>query len=426
LEFPAWIAKLPWPALEVGLREGELVLRSALFSLVLGNFVIGSGALVFIGMLDTIARDLGVSDAAAGQVAGLFSLSICVTGPILGALTSRYERRRVLAASLGLLGLGHAAAAFAPDYWVLLAVRVSTASAASLFTPQAAATASLLVPAERRARTMAYVFLGWSIAAVVALPAGAWLGAHLGWRAVMWMIAALAALACAFVWWRVPSGLFVGRIDAAAWRDLARHPTLLRVVSVTVLHATAQFALFSFVVVAYRDALGATPNMVTGLLCLTGVAGFVGNVYAGRIADRIGPPPVIVGAIGLMFVGFVAWIGTFAAGPGAIGLSFAVSAALLWGCGNFAANSMQQVRLVNLSPPLASVSVALNTSAIYLGQFIGAALGGLALTQRVSSPASLALPWIGLPIFAIAIMVSLRAQRRVGADPASARRLRTG
>ena len=363
-------------------------------------------------MLDTISRDLGVSEAAAGQVAGLFSLGICVTGPVLGALTSRYQRRSVLAASLVLMGLGHAAAALAPDFGSLLAVRVLTSAAASLFTPQAAATASLLVPLDRRARTMAYVFLGWSVAAVVGLPAGAWLGKQLGWRAVMWIITALAALATAWVLWRVPSGLFTGRIDASAWRELARHPVLLRVVSVTVLHATAQFALFSFIVVAFREALSAPAHLVTALLCLNGMAGFLGNIYAGRIADRIGPAPVIAGSIAAMFAGFVVWIGIFAAGPGSLGIALAVLAALLWGGGNFGANSMQQVRLVNHAPPLAAVSVALNTSAIYLGQFIGTALGGLVLTQHWSSPPSLALPWLGLPIFALAIAVSVSAQRR--------------
>jgi predicted MFS family arabinose efflux permease len=383
-----------------------------LWSLLVGNFVIGSGALSFIGMLDAVAADLRVTPAAAGQIAGLFSLGICISGPILGALTSRYERRNVLTASLALFALGHVAAAFAPEYWSLLAIRVLTSFAGTLFTPQAAATVSLLVPLERRARTMAFVFLGWSLSAVVGLPAGAWIGANLGWRAAMWILAGLSALAALLVFARVPARLFVGRIDGAAWLTLARHPVLLRVVSVTVIHASAQFTLFSYLVVAYREALDVSPNVVAILLCLMGFAGFVGNLFAGRIADRIGPPAVIFSAIGLMLAAFVIWTGLFSAGSGALGTTLAVLAALLWGSGNFSANSMQQVRLVNLAPPLASVSVALNTSAIYLGQFIGAGVGGLALTHAWLSPPSRLLPFIGLPIFVIAMWFSASAQRR--------------
>jgi predicted MFS family arabinose efflux permease len=387
-------------------------LKSALWSLVFGNFVIGSGALAFIGMLDSVATDLRVTPAAAGQIAGLFSLGICVSGPILGALTSRYERRWVLASSLGLFAVGHAAAAFAPDYWSLLAIRVLTSFAGTLFTPQAAATTSLLVPLEHRARTMAFVFLGWSFAAVVGLPAGAFIGTHFGWRVAMWILAGLSLVGTLLVLWRVPMGLFVARIDSAAWLRLARHPVLLRVVSVTAIHASAQFVLFSYLVVAYRDAIAATPNMVAILLGITGFAGFVGNLIAGRLADRIGPPAVIFGAIGLMFAAFVLWLGLYAIGGSLFGISLAMIAALLWGSGNFSANSMQQVRLVNLAPPLASVSVALNTSAIYLGQFIGAGVGGLVLTHELIHPASRALPFIGLPVFALAMWVSASAQRR--------------
>jgi predicted MFS family arabinose efflux permease len=385
--------------------------------LAFGNFVIGCGALSFIGMLDTVAADLRVTAAAAGQIAGLFSLGICVSGPILGALTSRYERRWVLATSLALFSVGHIAAALAPDYWALLGVRVLTAFAGTLFTPQAAATVGLLVAVELRARTMAFVFLGWSLASVVGLPAGAWIGVHLGWRAAMWMLAALSLTAALGIAWRVPRGLFVSRIDSSAWLTLARHPVLLRVVSVTAIQASAQFVLFSYLVVAYRDAIGVSANGVTMLLGVNGFAGFVGNVFAGRIAERVGPPAVVFGAIGCMFSAFVLWLVVFSVGPGVLGTSLAVISALLWGSGTFSSNSMQQVRLVNLAPPLASVSVALNTSAIYLGQFIGAGLGGLMLAHAPFVPASRALPWIGLPIFACAMWVSASAQRRADRMP---------
>ena len=228
----------------------------------------------------------------------------------------------------------------------------------------------------------------------------------------MWIIAGLSALAGVLVLRFVPAGLFVGRINAAAWRAIAQHPVLLPVVSVTVIQASAQFTLFSYAVVAYRDALGAGPSDVATFLGITGFAGFVGNVFAGRAGDRIGPPTVIFGAITLMFFAFVVWVGLYAAGPGLAGTTLAVLAATLWGLGNFSANSMQQVRLVNLAPALAPVSVALNTSAIYLGQFIGAGIGGLALTHAISAPASRVLPWIGLPIFAVALWVSTACERR--------------
>lgn len=389
--------------------------RLSLLSLAFGNFVIGSGALVFIGLLDSVAKDLDVSIAAAGQIAGLYSLGICVSGPVLGALTSRMDRRNLLTISLGLFAVGHAWAALVNSYAALLAVRILTSFAGTLYTPQAAGTAALLVSPERRARTMAFVFLGWSLSAVVGLPAGAWIGTHYGYRTALWLIAGLATLGTLIGYVQIPRALHVAVITSQAWRALVKHPALTRVVSVTMIHASAQFVLFSYLVVAYRDALAAGPDLTAILLGVMGAAGFLGNIVAGTLADRLGTELVIHSAIGSMLCAFVVWLGLFALGPSPLSSVLAVVAALLWGAGNFSANSMQQVRLVNLAPELASVSVALNTSAIYLGQFIGAGVGGLVLTAELTRPASRALPYIGLPVFVFALWVSIRAQRRAAA-----------
>lgn len=153
-------------------------------------------------------------------------------------------------------------------------------------------------------------------------------------------------------------------------------------------------------------------DQVAVLLVVMGVAGFCGNGLAGRLADRFGSEAVIHVAIGSMLAAFGLWIVMFSVCPAPLGTALAVCAAVLWGSGNFAANSMQQVRLVNIAPPFAAVSVALNTSAIYLGQFFGAWVGGRVLTSAIVQPPSRALPLVGLPIFVAALLVSTSAQRR--------------
>lgn len=394
--------------------------RGALWSLAFGNVVIGTGALAFTGMLVTIATDLGETHAAIGLIAGLFSLGIAVSGPPLGGITSRFERRHVLALSLALFGVGHFLSAAAAGYWSLLAIRILTSFAGTLFTPQAAATASLLVPAERRARTMSFVFLGWSIAAVLGMPAGAWFASLYGWRAAMTAIGVLSMIGALGVWIWLPAKLFVARIDRAAWRAILHHPTLLRVVSVTAIHASGQFILFSYVVVAYRDALAVDAGTISVILAVMGFAGFVGNLVAGRMADRVGPTRVLHVMLMALAAAFALWIVGFLADPGPLATVVIVIASIVWGSSNFTANSMQQVRLVNLAPSLASVSVALNTSAIYLGQFVGATIGGFILTHAFSVPPTEALPWFALPIFFVALAVSTSAQRRVQRATAAA------
>ena len=140
-----------------------------------------------------------------------------------------------------------------------------------------------------------------------------------------------------------------------------------------------------------------------------------GNVVIGTgalaFANRIGPAPVIVVALVAMTMAFLVWTLLFAVGPGNLGLVLAVVAAVLWAAGNFARNSMQQARLVNLAPALASVSVALNTSAIYFGQC--AAVGGYVPSHPFTEPSTRALLWVALRVFFVAITLSIAAQHHI-------------
>jgi predicted MFS family arabinose efflux permease len=183
---------------------------------------------------------------------------------------------------------------------------------------------------------------------------------------------------------------------------------------VTAIHAWAQFTVFSYWTVVIRAAFGPDRAWLSGLLVLFGVVGIAGNVAAVRVIDRVGAVRIIFASLLVMTAANVV-LAVGASGPAAI-----VVATLLWGLGCFAINSAMQVRLVNLAPALAPVSIALNSSAIYLGQALGAETGGRMLDWR-GIPA---LYWACLPIFAVSIAVCRWAARRARvatppADPAA-------
>jgi MFS transporter, DHA1 family, inner membrane transport protein len=133
-----------------------------------------------------------------------------------------------------------------------------------------------------------------------------------------------------------------------------------------------------------------------------GVFGIIGNIIAGVLMDRVGAARVALASIAVMLAAFLIWPLTQGSLP------VMVLACALWGLGCFAINSAQQARLVELAPPLAPVSIALNSSGIYLGQAFGAAAGGVALAQGRAG----LLSWIGAAIFALAIALGLAAQAR--------------
>ncbi len=374
-------------------------MQSRLWSLTLGNFAIGTGVMVVPGMLNDLGTGLGVSAAAIGMLISAFAMTICVLGPLLAGWTSAIDRRKLLTASLLLYALLHLLAACAPGYDSLLVARMVTAIGAALFTSQAAATAGLMVPAETRGNAIAFVFLGWSIAAVVGTPLGAYLGAHLGWRPTLALVGLLSALCAAGVWLRVPAGLFVAPMNRAAWRALFGNGPLLLAISVTAIQALGMFTVFSYMALVLKDSLAADATVISLMFLCFGITGVVGNVAGARLMDRIGPTRVGLAAMACMFAALALW-------PLAFGsLMLTVALTLVWGLGCFAVNSAQQARLVAMAPALASASVALNSSAIYLGQAAGAFAGGLIVSAQGS--VSLA-PYGAVPMM-LAMAVSLLA-----------------
>ncbi|HZP91870.1 MAG TPA: MFS transporter [Burkholderiales bacterium] len=374
-----------------------------LLALSFGNFMIGTGTLIVPGMLPVLAHGLSVDVPVAAQLITAFAFTVCVTAPLLAALTARFDRRSLLVTVQLLFAAGHVASAFVIGYRTLFALRVFLSLGAALFTAQAAATAGLLAAPDRRGGAIALVFVGWSIASVAGMPLGAYVGETLGWRAGFALVGAGALIAAGALRLTIPPALFVAPIDRGMWGALFGSLPLMLTIAVTAVQAAAQFTVFSFLVPAFKAFGTATPLAVSALLALFGITGVIGNVVGARMLDRFGAPRVILAALLSMLAGHLLW--PFAGRS----LAVLVASLLLWGVGCFSTNSAQQARLVFLSPSHAPVSIAMNSSAIYLGQALGTAAGGALLAGGAGRYADLA--WLSIPVFVLAIVLSLVAER---------------
>jgi predicted MFS family arabinose efflux permease len=373
----------------------------ALAALGFANFVVGTGTFVVAGLLNEIAAGLGASVAAVGQVIAGYALALSIGAPLLAWLATRVDRRLLLALALAAYALLHGAAALAPDYAWLAAIRVVTGFAAAVVTPQSVACAGLLVPPQARGSAIAAVFLGFSLSSVVGVPLGTALGAQFGWRIALGAVGAGAALSAASLWLVLPRGLFVAPMDAAAWRALWRHPIIMLVVVSTILHAAGQFTLYTYLAPVLKASIDADAAMVGMLFAWFGVCGVAGNLVAGRWLDRAGASPVVLTTLSLMATALLLW----PLAQGSVALSFALVG--LWGLGCFATNASQQARLVSAAPTLASASVALNSSAIYLGQAIGGGVGG----ALVAATGMGGLSWCGCALIVLSIGTAWQAGR---------------
>ena len=371
------------------------------WALMFGNFVIGCGVMSVAGTLNDLSRSLHVSVALAGQLIAIAAATMAFGAPLLAGWVAGFDRRRLLALALLWYGIGHALSALMPSYAALWPVRAITMLAAAVFTPQAAAAIGFMATPHECGRAITFIFLGWSVASVLGLPLSAWIGETHGWSVAFEAIAALALIAAVWVYAVMPDGVRPAALSLRAWADVLTNPVLMAMVLVTALSGAGQFTLFSYFTPYYKHALGASTEQITLLLAWFGMFGLIGNVVLTRVIDRVGPNVAVAVTLSMIALSLLAW---------PLASSFAATAIVLvpWALGCFASNSTQQARLGLTTPALAPALMALNTSAIYLGQAVGAASGGWLIAHGGYAP----LHWFGLAWLLVAIGLSLWAGRR--------------
>jgi MFS transporter, DHA1 family, inner membrane transport protein len=378
--------------------------RFAPTALMVGNIVTGASVLAPAGMLSELSSGLDVSVRGAALLVTFGAMVLCIGSPVTAWLTSRIDRRSLLATTLAVLALSNLASAFAPDYATLLVIRLIMLAIGALYTPQAAGTGALIVPLEKRGSTIAYIFLGWSLAAAVGLPLITFVASRYGWRAAYGGVGLLGCFSFLLLAWRLPGGLIGAAVDLKTWTAVGRNRTIVLLLLVTTLQMSGQFVVFTFIGPLLTRLTGAGPDAVGLVFALYGVFGFIGIAIATRIVDSWGAYKTSLLFTVLMLTGLTGW--ALSAGFYPV---MAASVAV-WGLGFASTNSMQQVRLVAAAPALASASVSLNTSVLYIGQAIGSAIGGVLYGRNLLYSAG----YVSMGFVALALLTVILTGSRNG------------
>ena len=379
-------------------------MAKAKWVLLAGNFAIGTGVMATAGTLNDLSKSLNVSLPVAGQLIAIAAVLMAFGAPMMAGWVSGFDRRRLLTWSLIWYAAGHALCALMPSYATLLPVRALTVLAAAVFSPQAAAAIGFMAPPAQRGSSIAFIFLGWSVASVAGIPLAAWLGETQGWRMAFAGVSAMSAVAAALVFWGLPNGVKPAALSLRAWKGVFTHPVLMGMVAVTALQAAGQFTLFSYFAPYYKQVLRVTPVELTVLFVWFGAFGLVGNLLLARFIDRLGIDRAVLITLGAVALSLLLW-------PLTVGLISTALVLVPWALGCFSCNSAQQARLGTSAPALAPALLALNTSAMYMGQAIGASSGGWLLGHGGFAPLS----WVSLAgvLAAMALSVWVGRQRAV-------------
>lgn len=368
----------------------------ALYALTAGAFGIGVTEFVIMGLLLEVSADFGVTIAAAGLLISGYALGVVVGAPVLTVVTARWPRKTVLLALMAIFVVGNAACALAPSYGVLMAARVLTAFAHGTFFGVGSVVATGLVSEDRKASAIAVMFTGLTIATILGVPLGTWIGQHLGWRATFWAVALVGLVAFAIIALLVPKD--ERPADAGDWRaDLAailRLPVLLGLAT-TVLGYAGVFAVFTYIAPMLTRISGFSENAVSPILLVFGGGLVIGNLVGGRLADRSLVPTVFATLAALAAV-------LVLMAPGLRSPAAAVALTGLLGAAAFATVAPLQMWVLSKAKGAGqSLASSFNIAAFNLGNAMGAWAGGVVIDQGNLSAVPL---WASLfPLVAIVI-----------------------
>jgi len=379
----------------------------ALYALTVGAFGIGVTEFVIMGLLLQVSADLGVSIPTAGWLTTGYALGVFVGAPILTLATRRLPPKTTLLALMAIFTLGNLAAALAPNFALLMGARIVTALAHGTFFGVGSLVAVSLVAPERKASAIAIMFTGLTLATLLGVPFGAWLGLAFGWRSTFWAVAAIGALALVILALLVPKG------DKAAepaplkeeFAVLARPQVQLGLV-MTVLGFGGVFAVFTYIQPILTELAGFSEAAVSPILLVFGAGLVAGNLLGGRWADK-NLNAALAGSIAVLTVVMLASGWAFHDKAGA------VLAAFLLGAAAFATVAPLQMRVLSQAGGAGQgLASSLNIAAFNLGNAIGAALGGAVIAHGAGlaaiAPIAALVPMAALALAALSLGLERR------------------
>ncbi|WP_141433974.1 MFS transporter [Bacillus sp. 03113] len=344
----------------------------AIWALTLGAFAIGMTEFVIMGLLPNVAEDLSVTIPQAGQLITGYALGVAVGAPILTTMTFKMPRKMLLCILMAIFIAGNALAALSSSYSILMFARIVASFAHGTFFGVGSIIAASLVRADKQASAVAVMFTGLTIANILGVPFGTFIGQQFGWRTTFWVITVLGIISFFFIMLLVPSVQTTVQSSLRKEFQVFRKPQVLIALLMTIFGFGGVFTAFTYIAPILEEITGFSEHSVSLILILFGVGVTIGNIVGGRLADWRLMPSLIVN-LAILAVIVAAFTLTDQVKP------LAIITIFLWGIAAFGIVPGLQVRIMNVAkdaPTLASTS---NQSAFNIGNAGGAFLGGVTI-----------------------------------------------
>ena len=381
----------------------------AVLALALGGFGIGTTEFVAMGLLPDIASSLGITEPTAGHVISAYALGVVIGAPLIAALTARMPRKTLLLGLMAVFTLGNLASVLAPSYGTLVAARFIAGLPHGAFFGVAALVAAHLMGPKNRAKAVAHVMTGLTVATVLGVPMASWLGQALGWRSAFGLVVAVGVITLTAIWFWLPARLRSMHVTS----PLTELGALKRVqvwlaLLVGMIGFGGMFAVYTYITTTMTDVAGLPRGLVPLALMIFGIGMVVGNLVGGRMADKsvVRGLYVSIGALGTVLAIFVLashnpWT--------ALVVLFGIGAA-----GSAVAPALQ-TRLMDVAHGAQTLAAALNHSALNIGNATGAWVGGLVIAAgygyTAPAAAGAVLAAAGILVLTVSVLLQRRTDR---------------
>ncbi len=383
----------------------------AVFALALGGFAIGTTEFVAMGLLPDIAASLHISEPTAGHVISAYALGVVIGAPLIAALTARMNRKTLVLALMVLFTLGNLASVFAPTYGTLMAARFVAGIPHGAFFGIAALIAAHLMGPQNRAKAVAHVLTGLTVATVVGVPAASALGQHFGWRSAFGLVVGIGLVTLTAIWFWVPTLRSMHITSPLTELGALRRVQVWLALLVGMVGFGGMFAVYTYVATTMTDVAGLPRALIPLALMAFGLGMVIGNLAGGRMADIsvIRGLYLSISTLGVVLALFVlAAHNPWTALPGLF----------LIGAAGAAIGPALQTRLMDVAHDAQTLAAALNHSALNIANAAGAWIGGVVIAAGYGYTAPAAagalLAVAGLVVLTLSVLLQMFYKKVIG------------
>ncbi|WP_210463378.1 MFS transporter [Rufibacter roseolus] len=345
--------------------------KLSLISLLLGGFSIGMTEFLMMGILPDMSRAINISIPEAGHLISIYALGVVIGAPLMVGLTSNMPPKKVLIGLMLMVGIFNGLFALMSSYPLLMATRLLAGLPHGAFFGIGAVVASKLAEPGREARAVSVMFAGLTVANIIGVPLGTFIGHNYSWRFSFALIAAVALVAAFAVKVWMPSVKSDSETSFLKSLNIFRHKELWYIIGISTIGTGGFFAWISYIAPLMTEVAGFSNNVMTIIMVVAGLGMVVGNFVGGRLADRFSPLTTTTLLLVSMVAALFLMVALVQFKPTAIMMTFLIGAI---GFGMIAPMQMLIVQQAKGAEMLASSLLQATSN---MGNALGAFLGGL-------------------------------------------------